>query len=501
MTLRSPKGLSPIKFRNLLEKLRLIGDAGLFRNSVVICAVFRNEAGHLDEWLDFHQKAGASKVVLYDDASIDGYQDVLDPWIAQGFVELRRLTVRNQLWAYNDCLRRHRWNYRWFAFIDVDEFLFPGTDSRLPEVLNRYTRWAGVFVFWELFGANGHEDTVVSNILRSNTASLPLPKTVAEKKSIQVRYRAAKGSSEMTGRPFQGKTIAQGWRTWKMGNHFPDLCIGSVVDEQRRIIPRKLSNLPLAYLPTNQELKLNHYWAKSRSHLVARASRKNLSGAAPAAINQYLAWEAELNVATNLSAVNYRNQRFQPFVFIIGFNKTGTRSLHKFFLDNGFPSIHWGEGQIALAMKGNKARGWPILTGFDLKYRVFSDLTHVEDTFYCEGNKWFRELDRDYPGSYFILNTRPLEAWLLSRERHERGKFLQKHMNIRGTSSKEATIAAWAQEREDFHAEVRAYFSPNNRFLEVDIESEDAAVQISNLLGFTPNPQTWKRRGRTQGNH
>lgn len=466
---------------------------------MVICAVFRDEAEHFDEWLDFHRKAGVTKVVLYDDASTDQWRAVLEPWIEDGLVELRPLKVRDQLWAFNDCLRHYRWSYQWFAFIDIDEFIFPGSDRTLPDVLKKYTRWAGVFVFWELFGANGRETTVSSNLLRSNTACMPLPTTTAQRKADRTSYRRVKGDSLMTGRPFHGKTVAQGWRTWKMGNHVPIAKIGKVVDEQRRKIPRHVMSLPTSYLPSNRHIKLNHYWAKSQAHLARRANRRNLSGAAPADIERYQRWEKELNRKKNQSAVEYRSRRSQPFVFIIGFNKTGTRSLHRLFFDNGLPAIHWDDGRLALAMRDNRSMGVPILTGYDIKYRIFSDLTHVDEDGYCEANKWFRELDLDYPGSYFILNNRPIGHWLLSRTRHEGGKFLQQHMSLRGLTSPEETINQWASEREAFHSEVRSYFAGSDHFLEVDIEHEGVAESLSEFLNLPLNPQKWSRRGKTDG--
>ena len=41
-----------------------------------------------------------------------------------------------------------------------------------------------------------------------------------------------------------------------------------------------------------------------------------------------------------------------PYIFIIGINKTATRSLDYFFKRNGFPGIHWDYGNLALTMLG-----------------------------------------------------------------------------------------------------------------------------------------------------
>ena len=36
-----------------------------------------------------------------------------------------------------------------------------------------------------------------------------------------------------------------------------------------------------------------------------------------------------------------------PYVFLIGFNKTATTTLHFFFKKNGLPSIHWDNNRLA----------------------------------------------------------------------------------------------------------------------------------------------------------
>jgi hypothetical protein len=54
-------------------------------------------------------------------------------------------------------LRRHRWDTRWIAFIDVDEFLHSPTGRSLPDVLREFGRTPGVVVNWRVYGTNGHE--------------------------------------------------------------------------------------------------------------------------------------------------------------------------------------------------------------------------------------------------------------------------------------------------------------------------------------------------------
>ena len=97
-----------------------------------------------------------------------------------------------------------------------------------------------------------------------------------------------------------------------------------------------------------------------------------------------------------------------PKLFFIGFNKTGTKSLHAFFRDNGYLCVHsssymarrLGLPPIAKLMKLNQEKGLPLLHGLD-HYDVYSDMIYLTDAELIEGNGWFRELDAQNPGSLF----------------------------------------------------------------------------------------------------
>ena len=79
-----------------------------------------------------------------------------------------------------------------------------------------------------------------------------------------------------------------------------------------------------------------------------------------------------------------------PFIFIIGFNKSATTSLHKLFSDNGYPSVHWDGGNLAKNSLINILNGKKIFTGYDDKYRIFSDFIFRNDKYVFEGNSLFQ---------------------------------------------------------------------------------------------------------------
>ena len=56
--------------------------------SLSICAVFRNEAPYLREWIEFHRIVGVEKFFLFNNRSEDDYKSVLTPYIESGLVEL-----------------------------------------------------------------------------------------------------------------------------------------------------------------------------------------------------------------------------------------------------------------------------------------------------------------------------------------------------------------------------------------------------------------------------
>ena len=135
---------------------------------LAICAIFRDEARYLAEWVTFHRLQGVERFYLYDNLSSDGWREELAPEIAAGVVEAIPWPEEpGQLGAYDDCLERHRDDVRWIAAIDVDEFLFSPTGATLPEVLRRFDAQPGVVVNRRFFGTNGHREPAEGLVIES----------------------------------------------------------------------------------------------------------------------------------------------------------------------------------------------------------------------------------------------------------------------------------------------------------------------------------------------
>ena len=173
--------------------------------------------------------------------------------------------------------------------------------------------------------------------------------------------------------------------------------------------------------------------------------------------------------------------RGHPKVFCVGFNKTGTTTLHRILGDQlSYRSAHkprWTDWSITK----NRDR----LDPFD----AFSD----------GGCASIKNLDDLYPDALFILNTRPLKHWVLSRqkavERSRRavGWALTKYVPLGFVAwiinrwvldNRERAVLHWVRIRNSYHEHVIRYFNDRKgKLLVVNIEEPDFAAQVARFLG------------------
>ncbi len=136
---------------------------GDYKYNVSVCAIFQDEAPYLKEWIEFHRLIGVDHFYLYNHRSRDNYKEVLHPYIKLGIVELferpkvaNRIKIFNRLQCkcYNECLAQARKISKWVAFIDIDEYLFPTTETSLQNILKNYEGFGGVYANWRIFGTS-----------------------------------------------------------------------------------------------------------------------------------------------------------------------------------------------------------------------------------------------------------------------------------------------------------------------------------------------------------
>lgn len=145
------EGVLRISKKNSLKK----------KHNVSICAIFKNEAKYLDEWISFHLLVGIDHFYLYNNNSDDDYKAVLAPYIEKGIVDLIEWpVVPGQFPAYEDCFFKYRNESQWISFLDIDEFICPLHETNINNWLLKYSHYPSIAIYWKMFGTSGllHED-------------------------------------------------------------------------------------------------------------------------------------------------------------------------------------------------------------------------------------------------------------------------------------------------------------------------------------------------------
>jgi hypothetical protein len=126
-------------------------------DTIAICAIFKDEARYLLEWIGFHRMIGVDHFVLYDNASTDdGAALIRRSPFARHVTLVDWPMPGGQLPAYADFIAHHARRFTWAAFIDLDEFIHPLETDSIRPLLPRYDGFSGVLMHWLLFGPSGH---------------------------------------------------------------------------------------------------------------------------------------------------------------------------------------------------------------------------------------------------------------------------------------------------------------------------------------------------------
>ena len=137
-------------------------EKNLFLYDLAVVAIFKDEARYLKEWLDYHLLAGVEHFYLYNNNSSDDFAEVLAPYVEAKLVTLTAWHGKLQMYpAYDDAIEKYRFDCRYMAFIDLDEFIFPKSNQSVAEVADeifaKYPNAAALGVNWQFFGSNGQE--------------------------------------------------------------------------------------------------------------------------------------------------------------------------------------------------------------------------------------------------------------------------------------------------------------------------------------------------------
>jgi hypothetical protein len=210
-------------------------------------------------------------------------------------------------------------------------------------------------------------------------------------------------------------------------------------------------------------------------------------------------WDRVISQSQDLTLCHRVRARTFPYIFVIGFNKTATRSLAAFFNENGLPAVHWDQNKLVESMLKSLQSGKRIMSEYESSHRVYADMILETDQKLIEGNQFFREMYFDYPGSFFILNNRSTEAWLRSRVRHNNGLFLRRQLAIMGSTNQTDAEELWRKRKKTHEDSVRDFFRVfPGKFLEIDIEDSNVPQVIKEFLGIEMDESKWRVIGKTE---
>jgi len=265
-----------------------------FDYTLSVCAIFRNDAPYLKEWIDYHKTFGVQHFWLYNNNSTDNYREVLEPYLNDGTVELidwpsppsedtfQGFAFGTQIASYGDCLQRAKNRSKWLACIDTDEFIFPVIEDSVLECLEkRYPGVSGLCISWVNFGTSNVEkvpegEKITDYLIRRSALSHP--------------------------RNLIYKTIVQPLHTTGCPN--PHLCTYSDMHWHVNANMEKIGFINTGCL--TDIIRLNHYWSRDMKFFETEKRRRHESWGVN--FEDLKAYEETLNEEEDLELKNKYNR-------------------------------------------------------------------------------------------------------------------------------------------------------------------------------------------------
>jgi hypothetical protein len=196
----------------------------------------------------------------------------------------------------------------------------------------------------------------------------------------------------------------------------------------------------------------------------------------------------------------------RTYIFQIGFNKSATTSLFELFRSSGYKAVHGGGRRWRLAgypsfqginihrvVHENIEVGRRPIEGFE-EFDAFFDMEQTAHSEMLHNYLHFDVFAEAYPKAKFILNFRDVEAWIRSRTKHGKGRYVF-HMT-RYYDTDEAGLAdIWRRQYHDHIARVRGYFKDKpGRLFEFRLEDQPVKALCDFLRPeYDLQPDKWQQ--------
>ena len=218
-----------------------------------ICLLAKDENDYINEWLEWHLNLGFERVFIYDNEStIPIIESISKDYI--NYCDIINWTTNDykkhmQVEAYADCLKKHKHDTKWLAFIDADEFIRLITATNINDFLKDYENYMGIYIEWLTYNANG---------------------LIKKDVSIPVRERFTQLTDYTLIHNTRGKSIVQPSKVNGMTAHFPITSYNksTMVDSDfNKVDLRQRYDCPL------DKIVIDHYYTKSYEEWCEKLSK------------------------------------------------------------------------------------------------------------------------------------------------------------------------------------------------------------------------------------
>lgn len=249
-----------------------------------ICAIFKDEARYMKEWIEYHRILGVDHIFLYNNFSSDNYLNIIQQYIDEGFVTLIEWPYKlAQMSAYQHCYNNFRNETFWLMFIDLDEFICPLYETDIKKWIKKYEKYPSVIMYWLMFGTNGiTEYNPDKLVIEQYTCSWNGIRNVG-KIALNTRFRPV-----------------------KMYHHYiycwvkflgVKLKVPSVNERCHFVF-----NYNIHKIPSKNTIQINHYWSKCLSEYVRKIDKGDMFSETNDELRKQMSfffWHEYHNVAEN----------------------------------------------------------------------------------------------------------------------------------------------------------------------------------------------------------
>lgn len=216
-----------------------------------ICAIFKDEAPFLAEWVNYHAMLGVEHFYLYNNNSTDNYKEVLNPFIQRGLVTVKPWTKNfAQMEVYKDFYETQRHKTQWVAFLDVDEFICPIEKNSIIEWLYNYDKYPAILINFKFFGTGGktkhdYSRLVTEQYIHCWDELSPYGKSIVNTDYDIVEFDYKTNHCPTLFYPFCGRGLQV-----------------TPIDQYKRFATYAEPSSPL-FGAGKKTIQLNHYWCKA----------------------------------------------------------------------------------------------------------------------------------------------------------------------------------------------------------------------------------------------